>query len=897
MKKKKLQNTNGIAICDSIVMSVKRKHVSLRTPISVFIAVLGFTSVILSFLGMFSFNFNAGIIIFASVFLSVFYISLSAAGGRALWIYGLSLIAFIASAYRKAEEIALGFKFVYNVIYSTSFKTEIQYYKVLRPDEETGAVTTLFFFYIWLLAIVLYFFTICRPNPILPLITTFPVIEIGLYNGIEMPVFWGVLTVSYWLALFAMSTIDAGEYSGGQSGFVRKNSLFFPKRQMKLKVTEKCGFFIISSIMLVTVITVSMMKITGYKRSEELNQKRRDITEAINTFTTDDLADSLSNLAAAFGFDLDFKNHKLGNTDHVKYKDTTDLVVTVERKPDNALYIKDDNGSVYHDNEWFDLPSSAYKSSIFTDFESAGIYSQDMPCMFTHMIYPDAVDNTIWIKSNKKKKQVFSPYGTDNFGSLNYDNDETVSPKDGKTKEFTYKFLPPDVDNISQYLGDVTRNVYSVSAITDPEWANTVYNYCLTNDLISYSDYFPIDYELNFEPTYLYENGNIIMAELLENSYKNFVYQNYLQVPETKAMNEVRAEFSDIIELGKTASTPYEKVDVLHQIRERMTSMTEYTLDPGKTPSNRDFVNYFLLESPKGYCIHYATSGVMLARMAGIPTRYATGYIVVGDDFTPDNQNEDGSYTIDVKDNRSHAWAEVYLDGFGWVPFEFTAGFSDQSIDTDPEPDTTEPPQTEPQDTTTTSSEENPATTAASQSATTTVTETSPSGTTEPETSVTTGKGSFGLGKGPGAPMPKALKRAIWCVIIAALIAGTVILRRYIIIKLREKRFTTGRNSARIGHIYNYTEKLLKMLLITNDDSRYKEFAGIVEERLGGEYFERGAFEKLTDIALCSGFGNTEPTDEEIASCRRTAELLAENLYNSRGFLEKIRMKLINVLI
>ena len=51
------------------------------------------------------------------------------------------------------------------------------------------------------------------------------------------------------LAIFAMTTIDMGEYSGGSGGFVRKENLFFPKRQMKLKVTEKCGIFVIAEIL------------------------------------------------------------------------------------------------------------------------------------------------------------------------------------------------------------------------------------------------------------------------------------------------------------------------------------------------------------------------------------------------------------------------------------------------------------------------------------------------------------------------------------------------------------------------------------------------------------------------------------------------------------------------
>ena len=241
MKRKNIQNTNGISVCDSIVMSVKNKRPNMRKPFSAAIAVIGFASVILSFLGMFQLNFDHGKIFFSSCALALFYVVVTVLEGKAFWLFVASLFAYIIAAYKNVSKIVLGFKFVYNIIYSRSFHTEILYYKGLKPSLEVDSVTTMMFFYIWLLAIVLFFFTICRPNPILPLLVSFPVIEIGLYNGIPLPVIRGMFVIAYWMALLGMCTIDIGEYSGGQSGFVRKNNLFFPKRHMKLKVTEKCG--------------------------------------------------------------------------------------------------------------------------------------------------------------------------------------------------------------------------------------------------------------------------------------------------------------------------------------------------------------------------------------------------------------------------------------------------------------------------------------------------------------------------------------------------------------------------------------------------------------------------------------------------------------------------------
>lgn len=82
MKKKVTQNNNGVVICDSIVMSVKKNRPDIRKPESVFIAVMGFVSVIMSFLGMFELNYNKNQFIIAAVVLSAFYIMVSLIGKR-----------------------------------------------------------------------------------------------------------------------------------------------------------------------------------------------------------------------------------------------------------------------------------------------------------------------------------------------------------------------------------------------------------------------------------------------------------------------------------------------------------------------------------------------------------------------------------------------------------------------------------------------------------------------------------------------------------------------------------------------------------------------------------------------------------------------------------------------
>lgn len=892
MKNKNIQNNNGISVCDSIIMSVKTKRTNFRKPFSVFIAAAGFAAVILSFFGMFELSFDKGRIFIASCGLSLFYILLTVIEGKALWIYAGSAVVYLGALYKKIAVITEGFKYIYNIIYKVSFHSKINYYKNLSPQLEEESVTTFLFFYVWLLAIVIYFFTIARPNPILPLLVTFPVIEIGLYNGIELPVFRGMTVVAYWLSLLAMCTIDVGEYSGGQSGFVRKDNLFFPKRHMKLKVTERCGAYIMGCIMAVTLVTMFVLKVTDYKRSDEINKKRKAIAEAFNSFSIDNLAESLTDLSSAFGFEFRFESHKLGSFDHISYKNVTDLTVNVSSKPDVALYLKDYAGSVYKDNEWFDLPETAYTDPRLTECDEYGINPQIFPVTFSTLLYDEngvLNSSNINITSHLKHKKLFIPYCFQTTGGIKPENDKFFKLNNNETKSIDYQFIPLTAEKIAPFIGSVQRASYSAGLIQDSAWRDKVSQFCDTHSLYTYDDFFPLDFELAAPDDFLYSTGYPLMAELLENQYSTFVYDNYLDVPDNSAMQEVREAYSEIFDSYST-STANDKLELLKALREKMTSSTQYSLKPGKTPSNRDFVNYFLLENQKGYCTHFASSGVILARMAGIPARYATGYVIVGDDFNDKSKNSDGTYTIDIKDNRSHAWAEVYIDGFGWVPFEFTAGYSNSTINTSPV--TTTSPVTS----TTTS------VSAANGTSTTSGKNTSHSASKKPKqststTSATTKPGGFGFGNDNGgksrAKLSAVAAELLRWLLIAALTVVIIIIRRLVSLKRREKRFTGGKSGDRIASMYAYAIKLLEYKKIENINSKFTEFADDVEKMIGGIYFDENSFRTLTDIALRSKFGNSKPTADELKQCGNTVRKLAETIYSKSSFFGKLYIKFI----
>lgn len=137
------------------------------------------------------------------------------------------------------------------------------------------------------------------------------------------------------------------------------------------------------------------------------------------------------------------------------------------------------------------------------------------------------------------------------------------------------------------------------------------------------------------------------------------IKDKYTVLPETLP-DRVRELAIDITE---DADTSYDK---LKAIEEYLLSYS-YSLKPGRTPKDADFVDYFLFENKKGYCTAFASSMAVLARCAGIPTRYVEGFVV---DYST---KEDNSYL--VKNNKAHSWAEAYIEGVGWIPFEATPPF------------------------------------------------------------------------------------------------------------------------------------------------------------------------------------------------------------------------------
>ncbi len=162
-------------------------------------------------------------------------------------------------------------------------------------------------------------------------------------------------------------------------------------------------------------------------------------------------------------------------------------------------------------------------------------------------------------------------------------------------------------------------------------------------------------------------------------AYVERVYEYYL--PPTE-ISEKAAQYLESLSEGAG-----DKIEVLNRL-DRVLSGFSYTLSPGELPEKiktpADFTDYLLFEKQEGYCTHYATAFVIMARSMGIPARFVQGFLVP---LT-------GRQPYIVRSSMAHAWAEVYIDNVGWIRYEPTPGieydnswkFMPRSVDTDSKP-------------------------------------------------------------------------------------------------------------------------------------------------------------------------------------------------------------------
>ncbi|AJY76247.1 transglutaminase TgpA family protein [Paenibacillus beijingensis] len=182
---------------------------------------------------------------------------------------------------------------------------------------------------------------------------------------------------------------------------------------------------------------------------------------------------------------------------------------------------------------------------------------------------------------------------------------------------------------------------------------------------------YPETYTIVSEVTELDEGG-------LRSTHTGGVSAAYLQLPAT-----VPQRVKDLADqITQDMSNDYDKAKAIEAY---LRTNYSYTNTPDlKRKNSSDFVDSFLFEIKEGYCDYFSSAMAVLARAEGIPARWVKGYAPGVSGLNPSDlsdtaplRNEAAVSTLySVRNADAHSWVEIYFDGYGWIPFEATAGFS-----------------------------------------------------------------------------------------------------------------------------------------------------------------------------------------------------------------------------
>ena len=116
------------------------------------------------------------------------------------------------------------------------------------------------------------------------------------------------------------------------------------------------------------------------------------------------------------------------------------------------------------------------------------------------------------------------------------------------------------------------------------------------------------------------------------------------------------------VEITRRHEGPYLKAKAIETFLRTHYTYAFANSNEDRVPEGRDPVDWFLFDHLKGTCGQFSSAFVLLARSVGIPARVASGWLI-----------DDVHETQTVYTDQAHQWAEVALDGLGWVTFEPTA--------------------------------------------------------------------------------------------------------------------------------------------------------------------------------------------------------------------------------
>ena len=525
-----------------------------------------------------------------------------------------------------------GFQAITNVIfeeYSDFFKMDF-----LREAQEIytnryETITIAVFFIGTFLSLLLNVTISGYMNTIETILITFPFLEIGFYIFRKPPLHCVLLLLSVYLTVAILQyskNFKMQVKSKRTKEFIRlkfkKTHFFYYQTNLKGQIRT----LLLSAVIVFGLGIIASPLYNVPSATYRPNALRTEADNLIKIYLQNGIGGLFDRYNAKGGVS---SNGRLGGISSVRPDFQTDLIVTFAPYSYETIYLKGFTGSQYYQSQWL---SHTYKELSVADTE-------------------------IYMTENNIKA---------------YDN--LFLPKGDKQAKM-------QIENVDAYENEVLLPYYAESEETGFPVGETMtigfYPY-MTYDYEGKDLSIPADYD-EYIHNYCLQVPEELKWGLLSYCHKNEIGQNYDPYQEIP-QNIPAEDRNDYINEQRRL--------LAYEVYSHFIKNFDYTMAPGSTPVYYDFVDYFLNYQQRGYCVHFASSAVLLLRSMGVPCRYVEGYcipatLVAEGQLLPEENvadwykgahslEEQGVVEVEVSDAYAHAWIEIYMEGYGFIPFEIT---------------------------------------------------------------------------------------------------------------------------------------------------------------------------------------------------------------------------------
>lgn len=343
----------------------------------------------------------------------------------------------------------------------------------------------------------------------------------------------------------------------------------------------------------------------------------------------DQILNKFTDTMGNFDEEKDYERVRIDN-DTPKYEHITVLTISMDSMPMGQMYLKGYSANTYSNGVWKNNVDGLKKMSVDNDIE-----------------YEKLCENILNMGAETVKKA----YGLKSLKDAQIGNSIKIQYMEDVGEKVHLPYFA-EINNPNIFIDDDIR-----------------YRKDRKTDVLSFASW-------DFEAVWLEKIDYLATGD---EYYSKYVLEEYTKIPDDmENVKKIAAQIKDkyIKEYGKTLDSDRlvneKRIQLTYEVVKWLMNNTEYSLNLPNIPFGEDPIEFFIGESKKGYCMHYASAATLMLRELGVPARYASGYSVLKEDFSKGVAN----YTAFVLDDSAHAWVEIYMEGYGWLPYEATKGFN-----------------------------------------------------------------------------------------------------------------------------------------------------------------------------------------------------------------------------